>query len=308
MSNQIEHRHLRYFLAVAEELHFRKAAEKLFISQPGLSRQIKQMEQDLGVTLFERNNRRVALTKTGDYLQKELQINLKNLEDILAHSKLIHHGKEGHLTLGFVGSAMLQIIPAILKQFNSKFPKVMFKLEERDNQKQIEGLLSQEIDVGFVRLERVPRSLEIHTVLKETFCLVLPKNHPVNKRNFKNLSQFKDSPFILFDPEYSASYYEKVMQIFDGCGFAPIISHNTIHASSIYKLVENNLGVSIVPKSLQFGYDMNVKFIELDAIPQRAFLSIAWSKNNRNPMLQNILRLINPPIEPLLKNVRAAKI
>lgn len=308
MSNQIEHRHLRYFLAVAEELHFRKAAEKLFISQPGLSRQIKQMEQDLGVTLFERNNRRVALTKTGDYLQKELQINLKNLEDILAHSKLIHHGKEGHLTLGFVGSAMLQIIPAILKQFNSKFPKVMFKLEEMDNQKQIEGLLSQEIDVGFVRLERVPRSLEIHTVLKETFCLVLPKNHPVNKRNFKNLSQFKDSPFILFDPEYSASYYEKVMQIFDGCGFAPIISHNTIHASSIYKLVENNLGVSIVPKSLQFGYDMNVKFIELDAIPQRAFLSIAWSKNNRNPMLQNILQLINPPIEPFLKNVRAAKI
>jgi len=308
MSNQIEHRHLRYFLAVAEELHFRKAAEKLFISQPGLSRQIKQMEQDLGVTLFERNNRRVALTKTGDYLQKELQINLQNLEDILAHSKLIHHGKEGHLTLGFVGSAMLQIIPAILKQFNSKFPKVMFKLEEMDNQKQIEGLLSQEIDVGFVRLERVPRSLEIHTVLKETFCLVLPKNHPVNKRNFKNLSQFKDSPFILFDPEYSASYYEKVMQIFDGCGFAPIISHNTIHASSIYKLVENNLGVSIVPKSLQFGYDMNVKFIELDAIPQRAFLSIAWSKNNRNPMLQNILQLINPPIEPLLKNVRAAKI
>ena len=308
MSNQIEHRHLRYFLAVAEELHFRKAAEKLFISQPGLSRQIKQMEQDLGVTLFERNNRRVALTKTGDYLQKELQINLKNLEDILTHSKLIHHGKEGHLTLGFVGSAMLQIIPAILKQFNSKFPKVMFKLEEMDNQKQIEGLLSQEIDVGFVRLERVPRSLEIHTVLKETFCLVLPKNHPVNKRNFKNLSQFKDSPFILFDPEYSASYYEKVMQIFDSCGFAPIISHNTIHASSIYKLVENNLGVSIVPKSLQFGYDMNVKFIELDAIPQRAFLSIAWSKNNRNPMLQNILQLINPPIEPLLKNVRAAKI
>ena len=308
MNNQIEHRHLRYFLAVAEELHFRKAAEKLFISQPGLSRQIKQMEQDLGVTLFERNNRRVALTKTGDYLQKELQINLKNLEDILTHSKLIHHGKEGHLTFGFVGSAMLQIIPAILKQFNSKFPKVMFKLEEMDNQKQIEGLLSQEIDVGFVRLERVPRSLEIHTVLKETFCLVLPKNHPVNKRNFKNLSQFKDSPFILFDPEYSASYYEKVMQIFDGCGFAPIISHNTIHASSIYKLVENNLGVSIVPKSLQFGYDMNVKFIELDAIPQRAFLSIAWSKNNRNPMLQNILQLINPPIEPLLKNVRAAKI
>jgi DNA-binding transcriptional LysR family regulator len=281
-------------LALAEELHFRKAAEKLFISQPGLSRQIKQMENDLGVTLFERHNRKVALTSTGKYLQKELQMNLKNLKDILDHSKLIEQGKEGHLKLGCVGSAMLQILTNILKQFNSKFPNVMFNLEEMDNQKQIEGLLSQDIDVGFVRLERVPRSLEIHTVLKETFCLVLPKNHPVNKSNFKNLSQFKDSPFILFDPQYSASYYEKVMQIFDGCGFAPIISHNTIHASSIYKLVENNLGVSIVPKSLQFGYNMNVKFIELDAIPQRAFLSVAWSKNNRNPMLKNILHLINP--------------
>ena len=191
MSNQIEYRHLRYFLAVAEELHFRKAAEKLFISQPGLSRQIKQMENDLGVTLFERHNRKVALTSTGKYLQKELQMNLKNLEDILDHSKLIEQGKEGHLKLGFVGSAMLQIIPTILKQFNSKFPKVMFNLEEMDNQKQIEGLLSQDIDVGFVRLERVPRSLEIHTVLKETFCLVLPKNHPVNKSNLKIFPNLK---------------------------------------------------------------------------------------------------------------------
>ena len=278
MSNQIEYRHLRYFLKVAAELHFRKAAEKLFISQPGLSRQIKQMEQSLGVTLFERHNRKVTLTRAGKYLQKEVQMNLKNLEDILAHSKYIAQGKEGHLRLGFVGSAMLQIIPSMLKQFSVGFPKVMFKLEEMNNQKQIESLLSQDIDMGFVRLERVPSGVEICTVLKESFCLVLPKNHPVNKNNFKSMSQFKDSPFILFDPEYSASYYEKVMQIFDDCGFTPIVAHNTIHASSIYKLVENNLGVSIVPKSLQIGYDMNVKFIALDHIPQKAVLSVVWAK------------------------------
>ena len=251
MSYQIEIRHIKYFLAVAEELHFRKAAEKLFISQPGLSRQIKQMEVDLGVVLFERHNRKVVLTKPGLYLQKELTQNLKNLTHILNHAKLLHDGMGGDLKLGYVGSAMQQIIPDLLLRFQKEHPEVLFSLKEMDNQRQIEGLLSHDIDMGFVRLERVPRGLEIQPVLKEPFCLVLPKNHPIDASNFKNISQFKDESFILFDPAYSAFYYENVMQIFDNSGFSPIISHNTIHASSIYKLVENNFGISIVPKSLQ---------------------------------------------------------
>jgi len=263
MGYQIELRHLRYFLAVAEDLHFRKAAERLYISQPGLSRQIKQMEDDLGMVLFERHNRKVELTKSGKYLQEELAKNLKNLEQIFSHAKLLNDGIGGDLKFGYVGSAMQEIIPDLLLKFRKEHPNVMFSLQEMDNQKQIEGLLGHDIDMGFVRLERVPRGLEILPISIETFCLVLPKDHAINASNFKNLSQLKDESFILFDPTYSASYYEKVMQIFDESGFAPIVSHNTIHASSIYKLVENNFGISIVPKSLQIKNHEKIQFIEL---------------------------------------------
>lgn len=290
MGYQIEFRHLKYFLAVAEDLHFRKAAERLFISQPGLSRQIKQMEEDLEIQLFVRHNRKVALTTAGEYLKNEITQNLKNLDRILNYAKLLQEGKKGALKFGYVGSAMQNIIPNILVNFKEEHPDVKFGLQEMDNKKQITSLLSQDIDIGFVRLDRVPRGIAIQPILKESFCLVLPKNHPINATNFKNLNQLKDESFILFDPSYSPSYYEKVMQIFNDSSFSPIISHNTIHAASIYKLVENNFGLSIVPKSLQHGYDMNVKFIELNSISQRTTLSVVWSKNNRNPILELLLQ------------------
>ncbi|WP_262713933.1 LysR substrate-binding domain-containing protein [Pseudotamlana haliotis] len=119
---------------------------------------------------------------------------------------------------------------------------MLFSLKEMGNNKQIEALLSEDIDIGFVRFEGIPRGLESSLILKEPFCLVLPKAHPICASNFENMAQLKNEAFILFDPEYSASYYEKVMGVFDYIGFTPIVSHNTIHANSIYKLVEKTLG------------------------------------------------------------------
>lgn len=296
MSYQIELRHLKYFLTVAETLHFRKAAETLFISQPGLSRQIKEMEESLGVKLFDRHNREVKLTHAGFYLKEELSKNLKNLDDILHHAKLLEDGKEGLLNFGYVGSAMQKIIPELLLKFTKNHPNILFSLKEMDNNRQIEGLLAKTIDIGFVRLEKVPRGLKIEPILKESFCLVLPKNHPIEASNFKTLLQCKEDHFILFDPEYSASYYEKVMEIFNDHGFSPLVSHNTIHADSIYKLVENGFGVSIVPKSLQTETNKNIKFIELNEIPQTTTLSFIWNKDNQNPILSKILSVIHKEI------------
>ncbi len=296
MSYQIEIRHLKYFLAVAEELHFRKAADKLFISQPGLSKQIKQMEDDLDLKLFERHNRKVELTSAGIYLKKEIARNLNDLERILNHSKQLNDGVEGHLNLGYVGSAMQQLIPNLLLKFKKEHPNIIFDLKEMDNQRQVNDLLSKTIDIGFLRLETVSKNLEVLPVLKENFCLVLPKNHEINTSNFRSIKQLKNEPFIMFDPSYSTAYHEKIMQIFDDNGFTPIISHNTINASSIYRLVENNLGVSIVPKSLQTGYNMNVKFIELDTINQKTVLSAVWNKDNKNPILKRMIHIIKSEI------------
>lgn len=292
MSYQIELRHMRYFLAVAEELHFRKAAEKLFISQPGLSRQIKLLEEELGIILFERHNRKVVLTNVGEYLKTEFTQQLKVIESTLTNAKLIHDGKKGELKIGYVGSAMQDVIPNLLLKFEDKNPDILFDLKEIDNQKQIEDLVSLSLDIGFVRLERVPLTLEIKTILEENFCLVLPKHHHINELNFESIAQFREESFILFDAKYSASYYEKVMQIFDDCNFTPIISHNTVHSSSIFKLVENNFGISIVPKSLAKKSGYRIKFIELDTIVQKTKLSIIWNKKNGNPLLRDFLKLL----------------
>ena len=292
MSYQIELLHMRYFLAVAEELHFRKAAERLFISQPGLSRQIKVLEEALGVVLFERHTRKVVLTKVGEYLKIEFSAQIKMLSHTLENAKMLQDGKQGALKIGYVGSAMQEVIPNLLLNFEKKHPNILCSLKEIDNQQQLEALLSFSLDIGFVRLERVPRALEIKPILKENFCLVLPKDHEIDESNFKSLRQFKEASFILFDAQYSASYHEKVMQIFDDCGFTPLNSHNTIHSSSIFKLVENKFGISIVPKSLAQKRGHKIKFIELDMIAQKTTLSVIWNKKNTNPILNDVLALL----------------
>lgn len=292
MSNQIELRHLKYFLAVAEELHFRKAADRLFISQPGLSRQIKQMEEDLGVKLFERLNKKVYLTVAGSYLKNEANLTLKNLDNIFEYTKLLDQGIEGKINMGYVGSAMQNVIPELLIKIRNKNKNIQFSLNEMDNPKQIKALLSQEIDIGFIRMEKVPSELKLEPIFEDTFSLVLPLDHPISNSNFKNIAQFKDESFIFIESSYSPDYFDKIMEIFNESGFTPNVSHNSVHASTIYRLVENNLGISIVPTVLQEGYNLNVKFIELKNIPQRTILSVAWNKNNRNPMLQNILEFI----------------
>lgn len=292
MSNRIEIRHLRYFLAVAEDLHFRKAAERLYISQPGLSRQIKQMEEELGFPLFERTNKKVLLTKSGQYLKKEINLILKNLEDIITHAQYLHEGVEGQIKFGYVGSAMQNVLPNLLLRIREKNKNIHFNLKEMENPDQIDALLAQEIDLGFVRLKRVPKGLKIHPVFQDTFSLVLPKDHAINKDNFKNLSQLKKEDFILFEQSYSPDYYDQVMQIFKDSGFLPNISHNTVHASTIFKLVENNFGVSLVPSALQIGYSGKIKFIEMNKIKQRTVLSAAWNSGNRNPILHKVLENI----------------
>ena len=292
MSNRIEFRHLRYFLAVAEDLHFRKAAERLYISQPGLSRQVKKMEEELGFPLFERTNKKVSLTKSGEYLKKEISLILKNLEDIITHAQYLHEGVEGQIKFGYVGSAMQNVLPNLLLRIREKNENIHFNLKEMENPDQIDALLAQEIDLGFVRLKRVPKGLKIHPVFEDTFSLVLPKAHPINKDNFKNLSQLKKEDFILFEQSYSPDYFDQVMQIFKDSGFLPTISHNTVHASTIFKLVENNFGVSLVPSALQIGYSGNIKFIEMNKIKQRTVLSVAWNSGNRNPILHKVIENI----------------
>jgi DNA-binding transcriptional LysR family regulator len=292
MSSQIELRHLSYFLAVAEELHFRKAAEKLFISQPGLSRQIKQMEDLLQVEVFVRNKKKVALTPAGHYLKTQSEAILKQLKETKRQLQLIGEGDTGEIRIGFLGSAMQNVIPNLLLQLRDNYPKIKTSLEERANQDQVDAVLKDELDIGFVRLVRVPAALHMQTIFEDTFSLVLPESYPMLTRDYKGMHQFSEDNFILFSQAYSPYYFETIMSICSDAGFVPKVSHKSVHAHTIFKLVENNLGIAIVPTALQAGFQMKVKFIELKTLKQRALLSVIWRKENANPVLKNCMDLL----------------
>jgi len=292
MSTQIELRHLTYFLAVAEELHFRKAAEKLFISQPGLSRQIKQMEELLQAKLFLRNNKKVELTPAGHYLKDKAADIFRQLKETQRELQLIGDGDTGELRIGFLGSAMQNVIPKLLVAVKDKYPKIKTALEERSNLEQVNAVLNNELDIGFVRLDRVPNDLNMQTVFEDTFSLVLPESYPMLTREYNGMARFSEDDFILFSQEYSPFYYDTIMSICANAGFKPRVSHKSVHAHTIFKLVENKLGIAIIPTALQAGFQMRIKFVELKDVKQRAVLSVIWKKENANPVLKNCLDLL----------------
>lgn len=293
MSNQIEFRHLHYFRVVARELHFRKAAEKLFITQPALSRQIQQLEEYIGAELLIRNQRNVSLTKSGEYLLEETEYLFNHLNFVKNNIRLMNEGEEGEVRIGFVGSAMQVIIPNLLKQINQESPGIHFVLTELPNQEQIDRIRKDQLDIGFIRTMRLPEGLKKMDVYEETFCLVLPENHTLANRRFKTVKDFEKENFILFSSQYSHGYYEKIMSIFEDQGFTPHVAHESVHANSIFRLVENGLGIGIVPSSLKRGFDLKVKFIDLKKIAQRTTLSAIWKEESRNPVLSKIIRYLN---------------
>ncbi|MDR2285737.1 MAG: LysR family transcriptional regulator [Sphingobacterium sp.] len=292
MNYQIELRHLHYFKVLAEELHFRKAADRLFISQPGLSRQIKQMESIYKTTLFERSKRAVQLTEAGKYLLQEVELLFSQLSNIQTQLEKITEGKITSLKLGFIGSAVQTILPKLLASLKQKQPLIDITLNELSNEMQLEMLGRNELDFGFVRIDGTPPHIKSLPILTEHFALVIPKNHALRSKPNLKLTDFKDEPFILFSKAYSISYYDLVMSIFRDHDFVPHVTLRTVNALSIFNLVSQGLGVAIVPSSLKNGYSTDVDFIELEHIRQRTTLALAWNQENRNPGIPALLEVV----------------
>lgn len=294
MSNHIDLKYLQSFQILAQELHFRKAAEKLFISQPGLSKQIQYLEAQLGVILLDRDRRNVRLTPCGEYLQTQAIFIAGFLDQTYSQIKIIEAGLEGEIRIGFVGSAMQKVIPDLIKKCTANFPNIKFVFDEMSNKAQLTALQNNQIDLGFVRLKEVPKPISIRPIQEEKFALVVPKNHSIKPSNFKNLSQLDQESFILFSSDYSSTYYNNIMSIFSDAGFEPKVSHKSIHANTIFRLVENGLGVAIVPFSLTLDVEkaIAIQIIKLNKIRQRAILSIAWRKDQHFPALEKVLKFL----------------
>lgn len=292
MSYQIELRHLYYFKVLAEELHFRKAAERLYISQPGLSRQIKQMEDIYQATLFDRGKRYVRLTGAGVYLKKEVDILFNQMDKMTRELRVMGADDITELRLGFIGSAVQAVLAKALVRLKHDFPAVEVDLQELSNEMQVAKVLKEELDFGLVRLDDFPKGIHHIAIVKEHFSLVVPHDFPIQKVNFKNISDFKNEPFILFSKEYSHSYYDLVMSIFKDAAFEPHVALRTVNALTIFNLVEQGLGVAIVPASLKKGYTSKVKFIDLIHIEQRTTLSLIYNANVNHSGIDLFLNVI----------------
>lgn len=291
----VELRHLRYFMAVAKTLHFKKAAERLFISQPGLSRQIKDLESRLGTPLFERDTRQVSLTPAGEYFIIEVDKIFRELYRASIQLQQVATGVLAEVKIGFLGSAMQTVLPNMLLDLKVQFPKINSSLEELSNQAQLNAVLAHRLDMGFVRVQQVSKPLEMYPVHTDSFSLVVPESHPLTPATFTSLTQCMEAPFILFDPIYSPHYFTTIMSLFKQAGFMPKQSHKSVHAQTIFTLVAQNLGLAIVPASLQKGFDMGVRFIPLNQMPQRAVLSVVWNKESRNKALDHCLAILGVP-------------
>jgi DNA-binding transcriptional LysR family regulator len=281
----MELRHLLYFKTVAEHLHFRNAATSLFISQPPLSRQIKELEEELGVQLFLRNNKRVILTDAGKYFKDEVDAIFIRLEESKIMARQIHLAESGELKIGYISSVYQPHLAEVLKSLRQVFPHIKTSLYERPTIKQIEALEQGKLDVGILRAPVNSEKLQVQTLYFDPFMVIIPS---VNKNyNYTELVDFiKNKPFIFFNKEYAPYYYSKLIEICNRMGFKPDITHEVNNVHSIVQLVEAGLGVSIVPSSLKQQYaGLQLSFIELEDIPVTTEVVLAYKQSNLNAAL-----------------------
>lgn len=289
----MELRQLKYFLGVAEDLHFSKAAEKLFVAQPALSRQIQQLEDEWGVLLFERDKRNVKLTPAGEFLKEEVKKLLNQVENIKKRTRQIQHGEEGEIRIGHPGSAVYSVIPELLVALNEKYPKIKVALGEILEVDLVKSIQNASIDVGFIRESPFDNNLSSKVLFRENFALVIPDNHWLNEESFENMGQLKNESFILPPKHAGETYYNVLLGICQREDFLPEIMFESNFGATILRLVEHNLGVSILPVSYKYGSNLKVRFLELKNIPEKTELSMVWRKDDNNPVLKSFLKVAN---------------
>ncbi len=247
----MELRQLRYFVAVAEELHFRRAAERLHISQPPLSQQIRSLEDELGFALLARTRRRVQLTPAGEAFLRDARAILAELEGAVAAAQRIDAGQTGRLRIGFVGSALLSIVPGTVERFRSSRPGVAIELRERSTVDQLRAVAAGVIDVGLVRPPIEDEAgLRAETVLRERTVAALPVGHPLAALQRVPMRRLAAEPLVLFPRAQAPGFHDLLIEALAGAGGGPRVIQYAPEMLTIIGLVAAGTGVSLVPASV----------------------------------------------------------
>jgi DNA-binding transcriptional LysR family regulator len=290
MNHSVDIRQLRYFVAVAEELHFGKAAKRLHMEQPPLSQQIQRLERNLGCKLFERKPK-VALTEAGKTLLGVARRTISQVNRGLEMTRQVGRGGVGSLSIGFAASAILGPLPEIIRLYRKKFPEVMIRLQELTPAEEIESIRANHIDLGLVRERDNSNALKYEIIVKEPFGVLLPPNHPLSEhKKLLTPEMLVNENFVHFPRETAPTLYEQIAEICRSAGFTPQIAQETSEWLTEVSLVEAGLGVAIVPASvgrLKLG---GVAFAPLDT-PIRSIIALCYLSENIQPTASAFLQI-----------------
>ncbi|HEU4635196.1 MAG TPA: LysR substrate-binding domain-containing protein [Edaphobacter sp.] len=250
-ARDLELRHLRYFVAVAEELHFGRAAKRLHLAQPPLSQQIRRLEEVIGYRLFQRTSRAVRLTAAGEIFLERARRTLRNVSEDIDEARSIGRGDEGFLRVGFIGSSMLTPLPAMLGRYRSLYPKVQLQLSESYTASIAQSLHRGTVDAGFLRDGGPTEGLHVEALFSEPFVAVLPATHRLAGRSMISPADLREDPFVFFSPMAGALAYEKPISLCEAHGYRPRVVQEAPQWLTILRLVGAGLGVSIAPACVQ---------------------------------------------------------
>ena len=279
MNGDIELRHLRYFVAVAEELHFGRAALRLHLAQPPLSQQIRKLEEILGYPLFLRTSRAVKLTSSGEVFLERAKRTLRNVQEDMEEARSVGRGEEGFLRVGFIGSAMLTPLPAMLGRYRRLYPKVNLQLHESYTSLVVQKLMKGELDAGFLRDGGRMPGLEVEPLFSEPFIAVLPKKHPLAKHKTISAKDLRDEPFVFFAPAAGTLAYEKPVSLCEEHGYRPNVVQEAPQWLTIMRLVGAGLGVTIAPACVKQVAAPDVQCVSLRRATVQSDIELAYRTN-----------------------------
>jgi DNA-binding transcriptional LysR family regulator len=288
----MELRHLRYFVAVAEELHFRRAAERLHMSQPPLSQQIRQLEQEIGAQLLLRNQHRVELTASGAAFYERAREILDSVEAAALEARRVQRGEVGRLAVGFVGSSMYSIVPEILNAFGERYGDVALRLQELGTTEQLRQLESGRLDVSFVRPRQSRSGLTIEPIHSEPVMLALPDRHRLAHQPRIRVADLQGERLVLLTRAGSPGLRKTLEPITDQLGGEDAIVQEVAEMQTVIGLVAAGVGVSLVPESVRALQRRGVTYRSLGDQAPTVELAIAWRTGDDSPVLAAFLALV----------------
>jgi DNA-binding transcriptional LysR family regulator len=247
----MELRQLRYFVAVAEELHFRRAAARLHMSQPPLSNQLRMLEEELGCPLMLRSRRRVELTPAGEAFLADARALLGDLSEAVETARRIHSGRAGRLRISFAGSALLSVVPDVVKRYRAARPDVELQLRERSTEEQLRDLRAGAIDVGLLPLPVDAPDLRAEVLLRERAVAALPAAHPLAALKRVPLHRLAAEPLVLFPRSQAPGLHDRLLSSLTGSDGPPVVAQYAPETQTIVGLVAAEIGVSLVQASVQ---------------------------------------------------------